>query len=704
MIRPLHFGVALVAATVAISGWTDVDRYFNKQMHDAAVFAEYSASPTFAARELAKLPASTRVVMDERLIGEPTIQFLAPNAPKTEGYETHLLPLTTASDTVLFLGGDQTADAAYVRKLYPNAAIKTFSPAYGGPILLHEALIRKADVASIQGLNVEYRPSSGAAPVQGRLSSFEDSQPALAAPYVADFSGAVAAPAYGDYGFRVAGPAEFELLIDRQPVASDVKPVQVNLARGVHHFELRATVTDAHQPIRVLWRPPSAAELAPISPANLFVATAAENGLLGRYYANATWTGPPGLEQIDPFVSAYYQIAPLPLPFSVEWTGQIAAPVAGVYRFNATSIDSSEVFVDGAPIPKEAPLTLAAGLHDVGVRYEAHSGHNHVEFHWQTPGRDWEVVPSTFLFPSKSVGAAQPMPELPASPVPGGPVSAPVPQPVKLLTSAWQLDLGEGSLPVGVALDRDGNIYVADAGRRTLSKLDAGGHVLWTANPPARTAGFQQLSAVAVAHDGNALLLDGDSGIVSRFTPAGQYAGMLAKDLLVYHPRGLAVAPNGDVYVADTGGSRVLHLSADGHQLGVIGARGNGKGGLDQPTGVAVGSTGDIFVVDPGAHNVVVYAASGGVAAEWGFGPGPTVNGPQMVLGPDEAIWISDTAGASLEAFSGDGQPRGRYMPDSGLSQPSGLAVGDGYVIVAEPGARRVSRLGLAPAGPPAAG
>jgi len=95
VIRPLHFGVALVAATVAISGWTDVDRYFNKQMHDAAVFAEYSASPTFAARELAKLPASTRVVMDERLIGEPTIQFLAPNAPKTEGYETHLLPLTT---------------------------------------------------------------------------------------------------------------------------------------------------------------------------------------------------------------------------------------------------------------------------------------------------------------------------------------------------------------------------------------------------------------------------------------------------------------------------------------------------------------------------------------------------------------------------------------------------------------------------------
>jgi len=64
-----------------------------------------------------------------------------------------------------------------------------------------------------------------------------------------------------------------------------------------------------------------------------------------------------------------------------------------------------------------------------------------------------------------------------------------------------------------------------------------------------------------------------------------------------------------------------------------------------------------------------------------------------MALGPDDTIWISDTAGGSLQAFSVDGQPKGRYAPAEGLNQPSGLAVGDGYVVVAEPGARRVEKL-----------
>ncbi|HVA25652.1 MAG TPA: PA14 domain-containing protein [Chloroflexota bacterium] len=691
MIRRL-LGPVLVAAIVVISGWTDVDRYFNKQMHDAAVFAEYSAGPTFAGHEMAALPAGTRVVMDERLTGEPTIQFLAPDAPKPEGYEPYKLPLTTVSDTALFLGGDQTADADYIRKLYPDATIKTFSPPYGGPILLAEALVGQADVAAIQGLNVEYQPSGGTAPVQAKVPSFGASQPPLATPYEADFTGSLAAPAYGDYGFRVDGAAGLELLIDRQAVASDGQPVQVSLARGVHHIELRAAVTDAHQPVRVLWRPPSTQELVSIPPTNLFSIAAAENGLLGRYYPNATWTGPPGLEEIDPFVSAYYQITPLPMPFSVVWTGQIAAPIAGVYRFNATSIDSSEIFLDGSAAPKEAPLSLTAGLHDVRIRYEAHSGHNHVEFRWQPPGRNWEVVPSTFLFPSKGVGAAQPMPELPAATTANSQVGAPAPQPAKLLTPVWQIDLGAGSLPVGVALDRGGNIYVADAGRHTLSKLDANGNVLWTANPPARTAGFQQLAAVAVATDGTALVLDGDSGIVSRFTPDGRYAGAVAKDLALYHPRGLAVAGNGDIYIADTGGSRVLHLSAAGRQLGAIGVRGSGRGGLDQPTGVVATAAGDVAVVDPAAQKVVRFAASGG-AAEWSFGAGPTVNGPQMALGANDTLWISDTTAASLQAFSSNGQPLGRYTPDGGLNQPSGLAVGDGYVVVAEPGARRVRKL-----------
>jgi sugar lactone lactonase YvrE len=228
-----------------------------------------------------------------------------------------------------------------------------------------------------------------------------------------------------------------------------------------------------------------------------------------------------------------------------------------------------------------------------------------------------------------------------------------------------------------------------------VAQLDASGPLLWTANPPARIPGFEHLAAVAVASDGGAIVLDGESGVISRFTSSGQYAGTLASGLVVYHPRGLAAGPTGDVYVADTGGSQVLHVGGDGRLLGRLGSRGTGRGELDQPTGVAVASSGDVFVVDPVARKIVRYAATGGIVTEWPYASGPTVDGPQLSLAGDGTLWASDTAGGRLQAFSLDGQPRGGYAPEAGLSQPSGVAAGDGYVIVAEPGAKRVRKLTL---------
>lgn len=688
----LHFGQALgavlVAAVVVVSGWTDVDRYFNKQMHDASVFAEHSATATFVGREAAGLPAGTRVIIDDRQLNEPSVQFLAPNLNKPEGYKPVLLPLTTPVDTVIFLSGDQAPDADYAQRLYPGSSVQRFTPTYGGPILMHEVRISRAQVEALQGLTVSYRAGG-----QTKLASVDGPLPqAPPGPLNAQIDGAVEASSYGDYGFRVEGAASVELSLDRQVIATSGAPVQVTLARGIHHLELKVGVDDAASPLRLLWWPASGSAFVAIPPQNLFSSNAVETGLLGRYYSNGSWTAPHALEQIDPFVSFYYQVTPLPLPFSVEWTGQIAMPVAGVYRLSSTSIDSSQLFLDGRQLGNDTPLSLPAGLHDIRLRFEAHSGHNHVELRWQPPGRELEVVPSQFLFPSASTGSAQPLPDLPAvNTVAGAP--PPPAGPLKTLQPVWSHDFGSSSMPVSVALDKDGNAYVTDAARHALVKLDPAGNELWTAGAPARTAGFDQLAAVALARDGSVLVLDGESGVISRFSQAGQYVGAFAKDLATYHPRGLTVAPNGDVYVADTGGSHILHLSADGAPLGQIGQRGGDRGMLDQPSGIVVAADGSVTVVDPSGRKFVRFAPSGGASLEWPFGGGPTVNGPQLVLAPDGTLWASDTAAGILQTYSSAGQPQNGYSPSAGLVTPSGLAVGDGYVVVVEPEAKRVQRL-----------
>lgn len=696
---PLHFGytlgAALITAIVLGSDWIDAHRYFDQQMPDPAVFAAHSADATFAGRELRDLPPTTRVVMDQRLIGQPTIQFLAPEASRPEGYAPMLLPLTVATDTALFLNGDETADAALIHRLYPSAVIKTFSPPQGGPVLLQEARITASEVAAIQGLHATFRSPDTPAPFEIQLASPDipwDQLP-FGPPLDAAFDGALNAPASGDYILGVDGPKTFRLSIDRQPVAANGSAVHVMLARGNHHFELTATFDDPSQPLRLLWQPPTAARVSQVPSANLFATSDVESGLLGAYYPNGSWSGPPAFQQIDPFVAMYFQVTPLPLPFSIEWTGQLAIPLAGSYALNATSTDSSQIFVDDAAVRTGTPLTLSAGWHPIRVRYEAHSGFSHIELRWQPPGQEWQIVRSEFLAPSAGLGSVQPLPALPPGALPATEHNV-VPSTGGVLTTIWQYQPGSGGQPVGVATDQAGNAYVIDAGRKEVVKLDPDGRVLWTSQAPPGAPGFEQLAAVATAPDGGALVLDAESGVISRFQSDGEYAGVFAQNLTVYHPRGLAVGPNGDTYVADTGGSRVLHLNANGTELDQIGGHDSATG-LDQPTGVAVTADGNVVVVDPVAKKVIQFASSGGAIATWAFGGGPTLNGPQVAVDAANTIWVSDTDSGSLEALSTDGSTMVRYQPDNGLSGPSGLASGKGYVLVAEPGAGRVRKFVL---------
>ena len=65
------------------------------------------------------------------------------------------------------------------------------------------------------------------------------------------------------------------------------------------------------------------------------------------------------------------------------------------------------------------------------------------------------------------------------------------------------------------------------------------------------------------------------------------------------YPAGLAVDANGNVYVADTGASRIVKLAPDGTQLATWGDWGTDLGHFRSPLGVAVdSSTGTLYVTD----------------------------------------------------------------------------------------------------------
>jgi sugar lactone lactonase YvrE len=144
--------------------------------------------------------------------------------------------------------------------------------------------------------------------------------------------------------------------------------------------------------------------------------------------------------------------------------------------------------------------------------------------------------------------------------------------------------------PQGLTHDASGNIYVADTGNHVIRRIAPDGTVSTLAGQAGASgttdgtggaARFNGPRGIALGPDGDLYVADTQSGLIRRVTTAGvvtTYAGStvgyadnasaLAAQFFV--PRSLAVAANGDVLVADTGNSRVRRIVRSGNAAGAV--------------------------------------------------------------------------------------------------------------------------------------
>jgi DNA-binding beta-propeller fold protein YncE len=69
-------------------------------------------------------------------------------------------------------------------------------------------------------------------------------------------------------------------------------------------------------------------------------------------------------------------------------------------------------------------------------------------------------------------------------------------------------------------------------------------------------------------------------------------------------PGDVAIATNGNVYVADAYNYRVQYFTATGSFLGKWGSRGSGAGQFEVPRGLAFASSGNVYVTDSANNDV----------------------------------------------------------------------------------------------------
>ena len=236
---------------------------------------------------------------------------------------------------------------------------------------------------------------------------------------------------------------------------------------------------------------------------------------------------------------------------------------------------------------------------------------------------------------------------------------------------------------------------VATAPEATASTEVTGATGATGASPLARAPGFRQAFGqraladpygVAIGPDGDVWVADTGRDQIAEFTPSGRLMTSFGGGL--DQPQAVAVGAAGDVWVADTGHDRVVEFSPTGHVLAGFGSAGSRPGQLDQPVALAVSASGDVWVADQGNSRVEEFSASGRYLAAISV---PTPAGVALEASGD--LWVSSpsyAAGNTVDEFSATGRPLESFGTTQAgygdLGDTGGIAIGPaGRVYVAQP-------------------
>ncbi len=279
---------------------------------------------------------------------------------------------------------------------------------------------------------------------------------------------------------------------------------------------------------------------------------------------------------------------------------------------------------------------------------------------------------------------------------------------------------GQFNAPRGIDFAPDGSFYVADSRNHRIQHFDAAGNFInmWGEFGDSTFTDlpggiFNEPWGVAVGPDGSVYVSDTWNHRVQKFTADGTpimrwgYYGQGEAPEAFWGPRGIDVDANGRVYVSDTGNKRIVIFDENGNFITQFGAVGMSAGEFDEQVGVAVDENGIVYVTDTWNQRVQSFlpdeeGLNYTPYNEWeisGWYGQSLDNKPFLAVGKG-SVFVTDPEGYRIIQFTPEGElvrTWGDYgFGNENFAIAAAVAVApDGSVWVTDAGNQRVMKFVL---------
>ena len=251
--------------------------------------------------------------------------------------------------------------------------------------------------------------------------------------------------------------------------------------------------------------------------------------------------------------------------------------------------------------------------------------------------------------------------------------------------------------PWGVAVNKSGEVIVAESEAGCVSIFSATGHKLRTLDTRGTAVGgMKDPEGIAVVSVDHILVVDGGNYRLLKFSRGGDLIAAVGSKGdgpgQFEEPVGVCVnSVNGKVYVVDYGANCIHILNSDLTFSSKFGSRGSGDGQFNDPWDIASDSTGCVYVTDFSNNRVQVFTSDGGYLRQFGKkgnGSGELKYPASICVDSDDLVYVGElgnsrvsvftSEGEFLKSFGSKGSEQGQFVG------PYGITVGGGAVYVSD--------------------